>query len=51
MVSNKVHQKLQSILRRSTLISNAGEKQRNQFFNRLYAKLPLREFDNETLEF
>jgi hypothetical protein len=38
---NQVHHKLQTIMRRSTLISSGSEKQRNMFFNILYAKLPL----------
>ena len=37
---NKVHQQLQTIIRRSTLISAVSEKQRNIFFNTLYAKFP-----------
>ena len=40
---NKVYEKLETVRRRSTLISSVGEKQRTQFFNRLYAKLPLQE--------
>jgi hypothetical protein len=38
---NQVHQRLQTIMRRSTLISSVSEKHRNMFFNILYAKLPL----------
>ena len=38
---NQVHQKLQTIMRRSTLISGVGEKHRNIFYNILYAKLPI----------
>lgn len=45
---NKVYQKLQAIMRRSTLISSVGEKQRSMFFNSLYAKLPLAEKRNES---
>ncbi|HEV7332595.1 MAG TPA: hypothetical protein VGN63_16270 [Flavisolibacter sp.] len=37
---NETYQKIQSIMRRSTLISSVSEKQRNIFFNILYAKLP-----------
>jgi hypothetical protein len=44
---NKVYQKLQTIKRRSTLISNVSEKQRSRFFNGLYAKLPLCKAHNE----
>jgi hypothetical protein len=41
-----VHEKLQSNMRRSTLISSVSEKQRNMFFNTLYGKLPLMENNN-----
>jgi hypothetical protein len=37
---NKVQQQIQIIMRRSTLISTASEKQRNIFFNNLYRKIP-----------
>ena len=37
---NQVHQRMQLIMRRSTLISSASEKQRQHFFNILYAKIP-----------
>ena len=36
---NSVYEQLQDRMRRSTLISSVGEKQRNIFFNLLYAKL------------
>jgi len=35
-----VYQRMQTIIRRSTLISSVSEKQRDIFFNTLYAKLP-----------
>lgn len=35
----KVREKLEGIMRRSTLISRVGEQQRNMFFNGLYAKM------------
>lgn len=38
---NEVYGRIQTIMRRSTLISSVSEKQRNIFFNILYAKLPL----------
>ena len=44
---HKVHQKLQTLLRRSTLISSVGEKQRNMFFNSLYTKLPLHRLNHQ----
>lgn len=43
----KLLQKLQTIQRRSTLISNVSEKQRSIFFNKLFAKLPCREVGRE----
>jgi len=46
---NKVQQRLQTIVRRSTLISSVGEKQRSQFFSHLFAKLPRRELSHENL--
>lgn len=39
--AGKVYRKLQTIMRRSTLISHVSEKQRHLFFNSLYAKLTL----------
>jgi hypothetical protein len=36
-----VHQQLQIVTRRSTLISSVSEKQRNIFFNVLYSKFPV----------
>jgi len=42
---NAVQTQLQSIMRRSTLISTVSEKQRNMFFNALYAKVPVLETD------
>ncbi len=45
---NQVHKKLQTIMRSSTLISGGSEKQRNQFFNILYAKLPLTQLKSKT---
>ena len=36
---NDVYQRMQTIMRRSTLISSVSEKQLNIFFNTLYAKL------------
>lgn len=47
---NKVYEKLQTIQRRSTLISSVGEKQRTVFFNGLYAKLPLHKVNTEIAE-
>lgn len=38
-----VRRRLQNVMRRGTLISNVSEKQRNIFFNILYAKFPLYE--------
>jgi hypothetical protein len=38
---NMVQQQLQTIIRRSTLISTVSEKQRNIFFNILYSKFPV----------
>lgn len=46
---NEVYQKMQTIMRRSTLISSVSEKQRNIFFNTLYAKIPLIEIVNKKL--
>lgn len=43
---NQVHQQLQMDMRRSTLISSVGEKQRAVFFNTLYTKLPRYEINN-----
>ncbi|RYZ29965.1 MAG: hypothetical protein EOO10_04500 [Chitinophagaceae bacterium] len=40
MFCNMVQQQLQTIIRRSTLISTVSEKQRNIFFNILYSKFP-----------
>jgi hypothetical protein len=39
---NDVHEKLQNLIRRATIISNANEKQRNIFFNILERKIPNR---------
>ena len=39
---NNVHSKLENLLRRATIISNANEKQRNIFFNILQRKIPFR---------
>ena len=39
---NKVYEQMQNTMRRSTLISGVAEKQRNMFFNNLYAKLESR---------
>jgi hypothetical protein len=47
---NKVHEKLETVRRRSTLISSVGEKQRTQFFNGLYAKLRQCHSDSEKRE-
>jgi len=44
---NQVHRKLQNIMRRSTLISGGSEKQRNKFFNILYAKFPLPQLNKQ----
>ena len=46
---NRAHQHLQTVMRRSTLISGVSEKQRNMFFNVLYAKLPLAELNKQKL--
>lgn len=46
---NEVYGKIQTIMRRSTLISSVSEKQRNIFFNILYAKLPLLSVQNQKL--
>jgi hypothetical protein len=35
-----VYQKMQMLMRKSTLLSNASEKQRNMFFNTLLKKIP-----------
>ena len=37
---NEVHSKLQTIIKRSTILSNVSEKQRNMFFNILLKKIP-----------
>ncbi len=37
---NETYSKLQNLMRRSTLISSSGEKQRHHFFNLLYEKIP-----------
>ncbi|HEU4632476.1 MAG TPA: helix-turn-helix domain-containing protein [Flavisolibacter sp.] len=37
---NSVHQKIQTFMRRATLISNVSEKQRNVFFNSLLKRIP-----------
>ena len=37
---NETYGKLQNLMRRSTLISSSGEKQRHHFFNLLYQKIP-----------
>jgi hypothetical protein len=39
---NDVHLKLQTLMRRATILSNASEKQRNIFFNTLIKKIPNR---------
>jgi hypothetical protein len=39
---NNVHSKLQMMMKRSTLLSKASEKQRNIFFNLLIKKIPAR---------
>jgi len=44
-----VYQRMQTIMRRSTLISSVSEKQRNIFFNTLYAKLPQQKIVNEKI--
>jgi len=46
---NVVHQQLQTIMRRSTLISVVSEKQRNMFFNVHYSKFPV--FDSTKVKF
>jgi hypothetical protein len=46
---DKVDQQLQTIMRRSTLISHVSEKQRNMFFNILYSRFPQGEFNKEKL--
>ena len=40
MFCNNVHSKLEMLMKRSTLLSNASEKQRNIFFNLLLKKIP-----------
>ena len=40
---DKVYEQMQNTMRRSTLISGVAEKQRNMFFNNLYAKLEARQ--------
>lgn len=40
---NKSYRHIQNTMRRSTLISGVAEKQRNMFFNNLYAKIRMRE--------
>ncbi|MFL5810515.1 MAG: hypothetical protein ACJ749_13415 [Flavisolibacter sp.] len=37
---NETHTKLQTLIRRATMLSNASEKQRNIFFNILLRKIP-----------
>ena len=39
---NEVHLKLQTLMRRATILSNVSEKQRNMFFNTLLKKIPNR---------
>ena len=46
---NEVHQKIETIMRRSTLISSVSEKQRNIFFNILYAKLSFVPLDKQKM--
>jgi hypothetical protein len=41
----EVQQKLLNLMKRATLISNVGEKQRNIFFNSLIRKIPVRQLD------
>ncbi|MDQ3551833.1 MAG: hypothetical protein M3413_09920 [Bacteroidota bacterium] len=43
---NDIHQKLLNLIKRATMISNVGEKQRNVFFNALLRKIPLKQFEN-----
>lgn len=40
---NKIYEQMQNTMRRGTLISGVAEKQRNMFFNNLYAKLQVRQ--------
>lgn len=40
---NKIYEQMQNTMRRGTLISGVAEKQRNMFFNNLYAKLKARQ--------
>jgi hypothetical protein len=42
---NDVHQKLQNLMRRATLLSHVSEKQRNIFFHMLQKKIPKQEQD------
>jgi hypothetical protein len=37
---NDVYSKLQTLMRRATILSNVSEKQRNMFFNTLLKKIP-----------
>jgi hypothetical protein len=37
---DSVHQKLNTLMRRATILSNVSEKQRNMFFNQLLRKIP-----------
>ena len=46
---DKMHEQLLTNMRRSTLISKVSEKQRNMFFNLLYAKLPRYEMNKEKM--
>ncbi|NTS39998.1 hypothetical protein HRG84_03705 [Flavisolibacter sp. BT320] len=46
---NEVFQNIQTIMRRSSLISSVSEKQRTIFFNILYAKLPVESMQNEKM--
>jgi hypothetical protein len=44
-----VYQRMQTVMRRSTLISSVSEKQRNIFFNTLYAKVPQQKMVKENI--
>ena len=44
---NKTYHQMQNTMRRSTLISGVAEKQRNMFFNDLYAKMHVRQLNNQ----
>jgi hypothetical protein len=39
---NNLHTNMQALIKRSTILSNVSEKQRNIFFNILYKKIPIR---------